>query len=378
MIPLHSTTIRRREMDAVLTCMVDEKIGPGEMNERLVQGVKDFFMRQTLCGGKEGAGDAADAKKRKTLSSIIAGAAALRSPAIALRYALDALGLKAGAQVMISALSPAWVMIELERRGYKPLVLDVDGDSGLLTPDAADAGMKAGGAVLLLHETLGLIPDMDDFASLGLPIIEDISSSIGGSTLCAGDDGDGGRQARLAGTFGTYSILGLEEHDAVTAGGGAVLLAPHRREWSVLKQFIDASPSTDLLPDLNSALAVAELKEFAKNEDRRREIYQLYQRAILNTGNRAFPRDTEAGDAASCFPLVLLHSYMDAKQYAQKKEVEIKRAFEGSVISFRGEELSPSCMNAKQLFLSTVLVPLYARLTASQAEKVVKVLMSMP
>ena len=35
MIQTFSSTIRRREMDAVLTCMVDEKIGPGEINSRL-------------------------------------------------------------------------------------------------------------------------------------------------------------------------------------------------------------------------------------------------------------------------------------------------------------------------------------------------------
>ena len=34
MIQTYSSTIRRKEMDAVLTCMVDEKIGPGELNAR--------------------------------------------------------------------------------------------------------------------------------------------------------------------------------------------------------------------------------------------------------------------------------------------------------------------------------------------------------
>ena len=43
MIQTYSSTIRRKEMDAVLTCMVDEKIGPGEINSRLITGVKEFF-----------------------------------------------------------------------------------------------------------------------------------------------------------------------------------------------------------------------------------------------------------------------------------------------------------------------------------------------
>ena len=44
MIQTYSTTIRRKEMDAVLTCMVDEKIGPGELNLRFLSSVKEFFV----------------------------------------------------------------------------------------------------------------------------------------------------------------------------------------------------------------------------------------------------------------------------------------------------------------------------------------------
>ena len=43
MIQTYSATIRRKEMEAVLTCMFDEKIGPGEMNEKLVQTAKELI-----------------------------------------------------------------------------------------------------------------------------------------------------------------------------------------------------------------------------------------------------------------------------------------------------------------------------------------------
>ena len=42
-IQLYSSTIRRKEMDAVLSCMVEEKTGPGELNQKLVQFVKEFY-----------------------------------------------------------------------------------------------------------------------------------------------------------------------------------------------------------------------------------------------------------------------------------------------------------------------------------------------
>ena len=80
MIQTFSSTIRRKEMDAVLTCMVDEKIGPGDLNSRLIQNVKESFS--------------------------FSGGVAVRSPSLALKYALKALDLPKDAKIMISALAP--------------------------------------------------------------------------------------------------------------------------------------------------------------------------------------------------------------------------------------------------------------------------------
>ena len=43
LIPLFSSTIKRSEMEAVLNCLVEEKVGPGEMAEKLEKRVCDFF-----------------------------------------------------------------------------------------------------------------------------------------------------------------------------------------------------------------------------------------------------------------------------------------------------------------------------------------------
>ena len=40
-IEIYSPTIRRKEMDAVLTAMVEEKIGPGARNRLLIQTAKE-------------------------------------------------------------------------------------------------------------------------------------------------------------------------------------------------------------------------------------------------------------------------------------------------------------------------------------------------
>ena len=350
MIQTYSTTIRRKEMDAVLTCMVDEKIGPGELNAKLITQIKEFIK----CDG----------------------AVALRSPAIALKYALMSMGLEANSKVMVSALAPAWQYQSLVSMGFEPLVLDVDEVNGLVNEQIINEGIKQGGKVLLLHETEGILPNLDKIVKLGVPIIEDISQSAGAVFSLTGEDGSA-QQQKMAGTFGVYSILGLEERDVITAGGGAVLISPGRREWIVLKKYVEEAPLTDLLPDINAALAWVQVKEFARNEKTRKELFAMYQQACFIGRHKMYARENENGSTACSFPLVLSSSYKDVKQYAAKKDIEINLAYENSIIALK-DELSETCIHAKSLYLRCVHIPLYPRLTHAESSKIIKVLSSLP
>lgn len=369
MIQTYSTTIRRKEMDAVLTCMVDEKIGPGELNTRFIQQIKEFFG----CDG----------------------AVALRTPASALKYALRAMDLPAGESILISALAPAWHYQAVEDLGYKPIVLDVDDSNGLVTKEIVHKGILEGGRLLLLHESMGIMPEIEEIIQLGIPVIEDVSKSAG-TVLPAFDENGNSTTGRKAGSFGIFSILTLEEHDVITAGGGAVLMAPKRREWIVLKKYTDEVARTELLPDINCALGWVQLKEFKHNEITRKKIFGLFKKTCMagkhkmfvrnsfvsNTENPVENNDSEENidftSTMCCFPLVLTSSLKDVKQYAAKKDIEVLPAYEDSVIALKQEELSEKCIKAKSLFLRCALFPLYPRLTHSQVAKIVKVLNTLP
>lgn len=350
MIRTYSTTIRRKEMDAVLTCMVDERIGPGELNQRFIQQIKEFIK----CDG----------------------AVALRSPAIALNYALKALDLERGSKILISALAPSWQYKLIEEKEMEPVVLDVDEATGLVLIEEIQKGIIAGGKVLILHENEGILPDFEAINALGIPYIEDISQSAG-ATITVKDENGVETGKKSAGTFGLFTIMGLEERDVITGGGGAVLMAPGRREWVVLKKFVDEAPQTDLLPDINCALSWVQVREFGRNEKTRKEIFNMYQHACMIGRHKMFARDMDDGSTMSSFPLVLNSSFKDVKQYAAKKDIEIQAAFADSVIAYK-DELSEKCIHAKSLLLRCAHFPLYPRLTHAEIAKIVKVLGSLP
>ena len=350
MIQTFSSTIRRKEMDAVLTCMVDEKLGPGELNQKLVQAVKEALG----CDG----------------------AVAFRSPAIAFSYVLKVLDLPAEAFIMVSALAPAWQYTAVKNLGYAPLVLDVNEETGLVDEGAVQEGIKKGGRLLLLHETMGILPCIDNILALGVPVIEDISQSFGAVYPPSVDEGVAA--PRKAGMCGLFSIFGMEDNDTVTSGGGAVLVAPRRRDWIVLKKHTDSAPETDILPDMNSALGLIQLKEFKRNEDIRKSLFEIFQKALATGKNKTFLRDSGENTTVWSFPVVLGGSFKEAKQYASRKEIEIRSAYEKSVISLLEDDEKTNYLHAKSLMLRCVLFPLYPRLGSESATKIAKVLGTLP
>jgi dTDP-4-amino-4,6-dideoxygalactose transaminase len=267
------------------------------------------------------------------------------------------------------------------------------------------AAIKAGDTdvrAIILHHTLGYLPDGPAVAELGIPVIEDCSQSYGtvyGEEKAAGE-GENNPPAgspasspsvRYAGGSGVFTILGLEERDMLTAGGGALLYAANRRDGSVLRGLGDL-PSEYGLPDMNAAMAVVQFRESAKNLAKRGEIAQVYNQSALRTRHKRFvqsdvsgrtSRDGEEESPKSVeynnfsFPLILETGMKDVKAYAKRKDIAVESAFENTPVGL-GEVSQGECPEAYSLSLRTALFPLYPRLGAREIEKVSKLILTLP
>ncbi|OHE60229.1 MAG: aminotransferase DegT, partial [Treponema sp. GWA1_62_8] len=319
-IEAYSPTIRRKEMDAVLTTMVGERVGPGEISVRLLQIAQEYIGFESAIG--------------------------LRSPETALRLALGALDLEPGSEVVLSALSPAYYAYVLEALKLKAVYCDVDESSGAVTQESVRKAIGEKARAVIVHHSLGIVPDVAAIIELGLPVIEDCSRSYGSNW-----------QDRRAGSFGVFTILGLEERDILTAGGGALLYASGKRESTVLKRYGDL-PMEYRLPDMNAALATVQFKEAERNFEKRKEIASIYTQSSLRTRHRRLAQIGDAEYNYYAFPLVLDTGAKDARIYSVKKEVFAEMAFEDSVVQKRPLE-HQACPVAVSLALRTLVFPLY-------------------
>jgi len=344
-------------MDAVLTAMVEDQIGPGERSRLLLQTAKEQLHFDF--------------------------ALALRSPAIALHLALLSLGLKDGDGVLISGLSPRYYAQTLADLRLTPLYCDVSFSFPCITRESAEKaiGAKPEGVqarCIVLHHTLGYAPDAASFADLGIPVIEDISQSYTPPPLApAAEGGAPNKEAAAAKpVHGTFAILGLEERDMLTSGGGALLFASARRDASLLRAHANI-PAEYCLPDINAALATVQFREAARNMARRHEIAQVYTQASLSTAHKRFVSQEGSEYNNYAFALVLETGMKEVTSYARKKEIIVENAFEQSLAG-SGIVDTAECPVSCSLALRTVMFPLYPRLRSQDVQRVSRLITTLP
>ena len=369
MIALARPSIRRKDMDAVLSCMVTDRLGPGTIGDDLVGAVSAYLK--------------------------LPGGIALRERSRALGIALGQLNLEPGSRVILDPLAPKSYHELICSMELVPHYVDTIAGGVTIDPAAVEAAAPEAAAVITSTH-LGYVPDMERIAATGLPLIEDISHGIGAHT---------GEQR--VGCFGRFVLVGMEPDGIITAGGGTLLLTAIKKERAAIKKLADFLQSDALLPDMNAALGTTQIKEIEKYIARRAEIASVYARAVMRGKHRAIVQSGDAESVWFTFPIVLSGSAADAARYARSKAVETALPFYDSALAVYGtrpeadvdspagadeesvdsdgpvSSVLPSLPstefpNANEMVLRCVQFPLYPALTSKEIETVERVLISLP
>jgi dTDP-4-amino-4,6-dideoxygalactose transaminase len=276
------------------------------------------------------------------------------------------------------------------RAGFQPLVLDVGPDSVVLDADSVTQGIEEGGRLLVLQEALGHVGDNAALQDLGVPILQDATQSVGAYTAIVASAGasetvEGGTSETTTlsetkvGGIGYYTLIGLEERDCITAGGGALLMAKGKRDCAALRASATNLLAVDLLPDINNALALVQLKEFRRNEERRQGMREKYVAALLQGRHRTISQNMGEGVTSGVysFPVMLERGFKEVKQYAARKSIDVTLAFAGSIVD-RYDAMAAECPNAHSVAQRCALFPLYPLLSTANVTDILKVLSTLP
>ena len=361
-ITVFKPSIRRRDMDAVLSCLVSDQLGPGVMLQSFVGDVAKYLG--------------------------LSGGSAVREYRRAISIVLRALGVGHGARVAVSVLAPSVYRDALVAAGCEVVLCDVEPDIPVIDPARIEAATTGGIDALVVHTTLGFVPNLAAIAEMGIPFVEDVSHGLGSHT-----------GEKLCGTHGSYTVVGCEPSDVITTGGGAAILGAGRKERATIRAVLDGYTEDIIMPDMNAALGVTQIKEIEKFIARRKEIAGVFSRAVMASRHRVPVQHGEAENVFFAFPVLVESAVPEAQLYARKKNVTTVPAFAGSIYARMLEDadapsdggletdgettevapLDPAAFpNARRFFMRCILFPLYPSLGRNDVETIQRVLGTLP
>lgn len=328
----------RKDMDAVLQTMVDEKIGPGEKKKQFVKSFSSY------CKKKDGV--------------------ALRSFIDAISIALKIIGLTEGDYCAISVLSPEIYIEAFSRSKIKPYLVDVDSEM-MCDLSLVKEGIEKGVKAILYFEPFGLLPSsLESIKELGLPIIEDITQSIGTK------NGE-----VYPGSIGNIVIAATEEDGIVSTAGGAVLLSDNEEYIALMKKEVSEFSPYIEMADMNAALGIVQLDKLPSIVQRRSSIWRIYRDEVLKKNRvKIFGGgggiDLEINGYGFC--CIVNERPDETIQLALKYQVTARKAF-SKAIGARYQDRYDRFPKAVPVLSRGVSFPLYPFLSSSEISTVQKV-----
>lgn len=216
----------------------------------------------------------------------------------ALHIALVIAGVNAGDEVLTQALTFVATSNAIAYTGAKPIFIDVDMDTMGLSPASLKKFLeehtesrdgvcynKATGAKIaacLPMHTFGFSCRIDEIVAIcdeaGIPVVEDAAESLGSIY-----------KGKHTGTYGKLGVYSFNGNKTITSGGGGVIvtddeelakLSKHvtttakvRHRW---EYYHDVLGYNYRMPNLNAALACAQLEQLDMYIERKRELAEKY------------------------------------------------------------------------------------------------------
>jgi perosamine synthetase len=309
--------------------------------------------------------------KRKYAVSTSSGTAALH-------LALLSLGIKENDEVILPSYTCVALLNAINYTKAKPKLVDCNfdikkGDFNISYSDVVKKITSNTKAIIVPH-MFGFPAEINKIISLGVPVIEDATQSLGGTYL-----------GKKLGSYGVISIFSLHHSKMMTTGAGGILLTDSKElidkaklladyEFSVVQQRL--SPPEDYniqynykMSGLNAALGISQLNQLSEFVQKRKKTAKLYNSYFKNTAE---------------IPAILKENIFwryPIKTKKDSKEV-IKTALSHGIELGRGVypplhqylKMSDSSFeNTKKAIDSLVVLPIYPSLTEKEINYLLKI-----
>ncbi len=217
----------------------------------------------------------------------ISNALAISSATAGLHLALRVLGISEGDYVLASSFTFIGSVNAILYQNAKPIFIDSD-ESWNISPALLKRAIlnapKKPKALIITH-LYGQVCKLDEIIAIckeeGIYLIEDAAESLGASY-----------QGKQSGTFGDMGVYSFNGNKILTTSGGGMLVS-HNEKWIAKAKFLSTQAKEDHLhyehkelgynyrmSNVLAAIGVAQMEVLDERVERRREIFNLYQKIL--------------------------------------------------------------------------------------------------
>lgn len=314
-----------------------------------------------------------------------AGGVATNSGTSALILALRALGVSPGDEIITPTYTCVAILDSIVRLQAVPVLVDCTCDAFRMdyniSPTDAAAAVSARTAAIILPHMFGGAADVEEIRSLGVPVIEDITLSVGGRD----PSGQG------VGSVGDIAVCSFHASKMIVCGEGGMMLARDealvteaRRSvsWEVdqVRQRMEGmtreyEPRYSVrMTDIQAACGMSQLARLGEDNLRRRALATRYEEALGDLDGLIAPSpEADPGHVYNRYIVSLReHDVVDCIREFAKEGIEAGRGVYPPLHDMLGwnEDAFPGAVRAVRSNLS---IPMYPGLTESEVDRVLGV-----
>jgi perosamine synthetase len=320
-------------------------------------------LQEILASGRIATGEEVERFEQEMASYLgLRGAVATASGSAALHLSLLALGVKEGAEVIIPSFTCSALLNAVNYCRAKPIIVDVDEETMNISLAATHKALSKRTAAIVVPHMFGHpVKNINDFLSLGPPVIEDCAQSLGAK-----------QQGTMTGTSGTVAMLSFYATKVITTGHGGMVVSRNEELLEHIRDLREYDKKNEYkirynycMTDLQGRMGRIQLEKlpsFLKEREKRAQWYTKHLRGLEGVVS-----PTQKGIYYRYVVKIRKGRLQKVLKKLHQSGIEAQRPVFSPLHRYLGLD---GFAATEQVFSEALSLPLYPRLTAEEVRYV--------
>jgi perosamine synthetase len=243
-------------------------------------------------------------------------AVSTQSGTAAIHMALYELGIGAGDEVIVPALTFIATVNPVMYVGANPVFVDVDINTWNIDPDEIEKTITDKTKAILLVHLYGNPCDIDRIMEIAarhnLAVIEDATESLGAAY-----------KGRFTGTFGDFGCFSFNGNKIITTGGGGMVVGKNTKRLEHIKFLVNQARDESngfhhpeigfnyRMTNIEAAMGLSQLTKLDNFLAKKREFHNIYRETLKDIEFITFQQTYDRADSSYWLTCISFHKDID-------------------------------------------------------------------